>query len=110
MKEIIVKYDGGEKKFSELPIETQEKVISWIKDNFVPRKTPMKDRSSYGLKHLIQHDKDCGIYLTNNQFKDAMLTCGYIPSNPDYVNWYFGISLKSPAFDYRKNKLGRSIK
>lgn len=62
-------------------------------------KTPNYDKSSYGLKHILE--KDTGLYLTNNEFKDAMLMCGYEPINPNELNWYYQISKKSPAF---KNK------
>ena len=80
----------------ELPSSEQDVVYSWIKDNFIPRKTALRNRTSYGLKHIIQ--SKLGIYLTNNQFKDAMMKCGFNPVNPNSENWVFGISKNSPAF------------
>lgn len=58
------------------------------------------DKTSYGLKHILEHDT--GIYLTNNEFKDAMLICGYEPVNPQELNWTYCISKKSPAFENRQ--------
>ena len=71
-------------------------VCEWIKTNLIRIKTPNYDKSSYGLKQVLE--KDTGIYLTNNEFKDAMLMCGYEPVNPHELNWNYCISKKSPAF------------
>lgn len=78
------------------PKEEQEIVMAWIRENFIPRKTVLYGNTSYGLKHILQHDTN--IYLTNNEFKDAMLQCGFEPSDPDELNWHYRISRKSPAF------------
>ena len=76
--------------------EEQKRVFEWIKNNIVPRKTVLYKANSYRLKHFLQ--RDTNIYLTNNEFKDAMLMCGYVPENPDDPYWRFAISAKSPAF------------
>ena len=49
-----------------------------------------------GIKHLLE--RDTGIYLTNNEFKDAMLQAGYEPVDPNELNWHYRISKKSKAF------------
>ena len=67
------------------------RVFSWINEHIEPSKRRFKDNTSYGLKHYLESDMNC--YLTNNQFKDAMLLCGYLPTNPDEQNWYFKIKL-----------------
>jgi hypothetical protein len=82
--------------FTDLPLQEQKAVIKWIGENFLPRKTALDGWSSYGLKHFIQND--IGIYMTNCQFKGAMLQCGYEPVKFDELNWVFGLSKKSPAF------------
>ena len=82
--------------FSAHPQEEIDLVCDWITDNILPRKTPLYDHTSYGLKHILQ--SDTGLYLTNNEFKDAMLMCGYEPVNPNELNWCYCISKKSPAF------------
>ncbi len=76
---------------TDLPIEDQERVIRWIKKNIAPRKTPNYSCSSYGIKHWLQNT--IGIYLTNNQFKDAMWQCGYKPVNENKLNWNYRIKL-----------------
>ena len=56
-------------------------VKQWIADNIMISEKILAYQSSYGLKHLLQHDT--GIYRTNNEFKDAMLMAGYQPVNPN---------------------------
>ena len=79
--------------------EIQKTVYDWIAHNIVPRNTPNRWHSSYGLKHIFQ--SDTGIYLTNNEFKDAMLRCGFQPVDPAELNWTYCISQRSPAFDWK---------
>lgn len=81
------------------PKVIQDAVYEWITRYLIPRKTPLLIRSSYGIKHILQ--SDTGIYLTNNQFKDAMMHCGYDPIDPDTLNWSYCLSKRSPAFDFR---------
>lgn len=87
---------------SELPEKDQATVLDWIKRELTPAKRTLKDHTSYGIKHILQHDT--GIYLTNNAFKDAMFTAGYLPAEPREINWSYKISKYSPAFDWRKRK------
>ena len=49
-------------------------------------------------KHMLERDTD--IYMTNNQFKDAMLACGFLPVNERELNWHYCISRRSPAFTH----------
>ncbi len=78
------------------PQEEQDIVLDWIRRNILPRKTVLHGRTSYGMKHILEHDTK--IYLTNNEFKDAMMICGFEPVDPDMLNWTYRISAKSPAF------------
>lgn len=87
---------GDTEVFSNLPPETQAIVIKWIGENFKPRKTPLDEWTSYGLKHLIKNN--INIYMTNCQFKGAMLQCGFEPEYWGELNWVFGLSKRSPAF------------
>ena len=84
------------------PQEIQDIVLSWIRNNFLPRKTELTGSTSYGLKHILQ--SDMGIYLTNNEFKDAMMMCGFNPVNPNKLNWTYRISKKSPVFGLWKKR------
>lgn len=71
--------------------ETVDTVLDWIAAHIVPRKTVNSRYSSYGLKHILQ--SHTGIYLTNNQFKNAMLLSGYMPEDQFALNWYFRIKI-----------------
>ena len=81
---------------TDLPEQVQEAVLDWIRRNVSPRKTLNKRHTSYGIKHCLQ--RDLGIYTTNNQFKHAMLLCGYMPENEPELNWIYRISEKSLCF------------
>lgn len=76
--------------------DEQDIVLGWIKENIYPRKTPLYGYTSYGLKHDLE--RDTKIYLTNNQFKDAMMMAGFKPVNQNELNWEYKISRKSPVF------------
>ena len=89
-----------ERLISDETSEIQEKVFNWIAGNIFPRKTPLNTTHSCALKHALQ--RDTGIYLTNNAFKDAMLHCGFEPIDYNELNWKFRISKKSPAFKIKK--------
>lgn len=85
---------------TEKPAEVQETVYTWIRENLMPRKTVLHGRTSYGIKHLLEDDTK--IYLTNNEFKDAMLQCGYEPVDPNMLNWLYCLSAKSPALQRKR--------
>lgn len=90
--------NGWEDKdlINELTVEKQKMVLTWIRNGIKPRKTMNLRHSSYGLKHILQNDTE--VYLTNNQFKDAMMICGFDPIDPNELNWHYCISEKSTAF------------
>lgn len=81
---------------SGLTEEEYTSVLQWIAENIKPVKTLLPSRTSYGIKHILQGDS--GIYVTNNQFKDAMLISGYFPVDETELNWRYCISKRSPAF------------
>lgn len=84
---------------TDLPEEQQKVVLDWIRKNLLLRRTPNFRYSSYGIKLMLQAETK--IFLTNNQFKDAMLKCAFYPANQKMVYWNFYISNKSPAFERR---------
>lgn len=82
-------------------------VNDWIRKNVRAGEKVLHGRTSYGLKHLLEHDT--GIYLTNNEFKDAMMLAGYFPVKPSELNWRYRIVLlreindnPSPFFRWAK--------
>ena len=91
---------NDDKHFADLPVSEQEKVLNWIRTGLLPRKTPLLNRSSNGMRKLLHGQLD--IYVTNNQFKEAMLMCGFWPIDPKEWNWRYCISKKSPLFHCKK--------
>lgn len=93
----------------DLDKDKQSKVLNWIMNDFIPCDKPYRYSTSYGLKHIIQRSD--GIYLTNNQFKDAMVICGFKEVDSSELNWNYYISWKSPAIvreRYRDRHIGTS--
>jgi hypothetical protein len=82
--------------FRNLTEEEQRIALRWLRYNVVPTKTPYEGRTSYGMKHVLEDRTK--IYMTNNQFKEAMLVCGFYPVDTDELNWCFCISKLSPIF------------
>ena len=72
------------------------KVFEWIRNNIKPAEDVCERYTSYSIKHMLE--TDTGVYTTNNQFKDAMLLCGFKAEDVDELNWKFYIDRYSPAF------------
>lgn len=82
---------GDDKELLEdLPFGQQEAVLAWMRKYTQPAKTANKYRTSYGLKHIMS--KMTGVYVTNNQFKDAMIIEGFYPVDETELNWRYRIS------------------
>jgi hypothetical protein len=47
------------------------------------------DHSSYGLKH--EYERETKLYVSNAQFKGAMLIAGYLPIKKGDQSWHFKI-------------------
>ena len=75
--------------FSGLFDDEQRIVRHWIAAKIKPSIRVNKYESSYTLKHRLE--QATGIYMTNNQFKDAMLLCGYRPVDSRRMNWIYRI-------------------
>lgn len=91
---------------TELPERYQKYLLEWIDDNISPAKRRNPRHSSYSLKHRFEHSEH-GCYLTNNQFKDAMMAKGYMPTNQHDLNWQYKIKVaeKSNDLDALQRKL-----
>ncbi len=79
--------------FYELSSEKQETLLSWC-SGFEKIKRPNSRHTSYGMKHWFEHSED-GFYITNGQFKGAMIVAGFSIENPDSLNWSFNVSQAS---------------
>lgn len=76
--------------FNELTAQQKETLLNWISENLEPFRTKsyISKRNSYRLKHNFEFSEE-GFYITNGQFKGAMLASGFIPKDYDTLNWYF---------------------
>lgn len=70
----------------------RETLLDWIRVHIHKSSYINHKRTSYSLKHLFQ--EETGIYVTNNQFKDAMIELDFYPADPDELNWHYAISEK----------------
>ena len=84
-------------QFENLSVEQQNEVLEWIKQNLVPIKSFNPKHDSYELKRLVRFSDGKRPYLTNGQFKGAMLRAGYRVQDMNAQNWKFNISERSPA-------------
>ena len=65
-------------------------VSAWIRENLRKSDEVNESYTSYGLKHELEYDEN--LYLTNNEFKDAMLLAGFEPVDPNELNWRYRIT------------------
>lgn len=82
--------------YEELSQKEKLELSLWIYTHFEPSKRAYTKSSSYGLKH--DFERDTRIYVTNGQFKGAMLARGYKVKDEKALNWYF----KMKKIDYAK--------
>jgi hypothetical protein len=83
----------SEYELTDIEIKTLD---NWIMANILPQKAPNKNYTSYALKILFEQAPG-GFFITNKQFKEAMVRCNFSPVNKNKLNWEFRISLKSPG-------------
>jgi hypothetical protein len=82
-------------EYAALSPDEQRRLLDWIAANLGPAKTPWRGRTSYGLKHDYSYAMQQAypgqgtFYVTNGQFKGAMLAAGYVPVDPAEQNWRF---------------------
>jgi hypothetical protein len=73
-------------------------LLDWIEKTFMPGS--IRSASSYALKHYFEAADD-GFYITNGQFKGAMLEAGFEPlpnqtDRSDWINWHFKLDKRVP--------------
>lgn len=64
----------------------------------------LHERDSYGFKHDFEEE---GFYVTNGQFKGAMLIEGFLPADPLSLNWRFRVRGVAKFGVCRRHTLGR---
>nr|WP_321498254.1 hypothetical protein [uncultured Methanolobus sp.] len=81
----------GDYELSDIEVKT---IDNWIMENIVPQKGGKKTHASFALKTLFE-ESSVGFFITNKQFKEAMVRCNFTPVNKNKLNWDFRVSLKS---------------
>lgn len=77
------------KAYDELPDELKIKLTEWIKMVYTPAATILAFNDSYTMKHRFEWF--AGTYVTNGEFKGAMLAAGFMPENEHLTNWEFRV-------------------
>lgn len=73
--------------------EAYDSALKWIAEK-IQYRTKVCEHTSYGLKHIFE--RDTSQYISNDDFKKAMLLSGYMPIDSSETNWRFkcGVVLK----------------
>lgn len=79
--------------FFKLSKDEQEALTEWIGYALEPDEYHICSDDSYGIKHM--YERDMGKYVTNGQFKGAMIHYGFDPVNPRDLNCYYRLKIKS---------------
>lgn len=82
--------------------ERQEQVARWIDEYVSPSKYKNPKHNSYSLKHRFARWLGANEKMSNNQFKDAMMTKGYMPIDPNALNWEYKIKIVEDSDDIEK--------
>ena len=69
----------------------EEYVYGWIDSHIISSKRVNNKENSYSLKHKVENWASDDLYITNNQFKDAMLNKGFLPVDEKELNWRYRI-------------------
>lgn len=77
--------------FENLNDEQKEILVKWIPHNLGRADRIYKKASSYYLKEFFEKSPQ-GFYITNGQFKGAMLAAEYRVLDKKALNWKFNIS------------------
>ncbi len=83
-------------EYDTLTPEKKELLAYWISKAVKPAST-YDANSSYGIKHDFEYQT--GVYVSNAEFKGAMLIADYLPHDAFAQNWHFKIT---KTYDSRK--------
>lgn len=80
--------------YGRLSDKEQKLLGEWIQRTFLPAKRAYPHMTSYGWKHRFE-ESEKGFYVTNGQFKGAMLAAGFQPTKAtaNDMNWRFRVKL-----------------
>lgn len=77
--------------YENLSDEQKQILLSWIPSNLGRAERIYKKASSYYLKELFEKSPQ-GFYISNGQFKGAMVAAEYQVLDKKALNWHFNIS------------------
>lgn len=97
-------FDG--QRFDELTYDERCIIEKWFKDNFEPASKYNRDMNSYVLKHRFEDL--IGRYVSNDQAKDAMLSWGFKPKDPNVLNWVFKFKPKQRVHSWLRHEYYRN--
>ncbi|GAB2553475.1 hypothetical protein [Gracilibacillus alcaliphilus] len=80
--------------YEELTVEQQRILQDWIYVNFETSERFHLINASNNLKNLFENSPE-GFYITNGQFKGAMINAGYKVKDETERNWCFNVSKRS---------------
>lgn len=88
-------------EFEELNADQKRILLNWC-DLITPIQSFNQKHTSYGLKHIFSNSLD-GFYITNGQFKGAMLKLGFKVKDDTQLNWIFNVSERSIKWLVKEN-------
>lgn len=100
--EFKVETGNDKSHFSDLSAEEQNLALTWLEWNIYGAHNVLRGHTSYGMKHVLESRTN--IYMTNNQFKEAMLKLWHFPHDVNTLNWEFSIKKGSPIFKLQIDK------
>ena len=84
-------FGGDTKLLSDLSEDDRQTVLYWVATYLRPSKKG-DHHSAYGLKHLLH--SVTGLYITENQMKDALMMFGFEPMDHLEPHWWYRIKVK----------------
>ncbi len=75
--------------YDTLSLAEKDVLRYWIEHAIQVATKADDDYSSYGLKH--EYERETKLYVSNAQFKGAMLVAGYLPIKKGEQSWHFKI-------------------
>lgn len=82
------------KQFKQLSQHERALLVSWILTSLAPTNGINHRHNSYEIKHSFSNSS-LGFYVSNGQFKGAMLVAGFKTDKVKQRNWCFNVSEKS---------------
>jgi len=90
-------------RFLDLSVEQQTALLVWMQVNLKRTRTINHKRTSYEMKSYFERDIN-GFYVSNGQFKGAMLLLGFKPLDQNELNWHFNVSERSFAIFHERKR------